>query len=126
MRHHVVVLLASMLCLTLAGPARGQEMTERYIPIGQSPGLSGTASTDVGTITAYDPASRVLKVDARSGPQSVEVTQRTRIWIDRSRAQLTNLDGSTADLAAGRRVEIKYADAGAKRNAEWIKVEMAN
>lgn len=125
MRHQVFMLLVSLLCLAALGPAGSQEMTERYIPIGESPGLSGTA-TDIGTISAFDTGSRVLKIDARSGSQSVEVTRSTHIWVDRSKAKLSNLEGSTSDLAAGRRVEVKYVDATRKEAADWIKVEVAN
>lgn len=125
MRHYVAMMLASTLWICVQSYAHGQEETERYIPIGRSPGLSGTA-TDIGTVSAYDPATGMLKVNARSGPQSVEVTLQTRIWIDRSKAKLSSTDGGPSDLAPGRMVEIKYVDATAKRNADWIKIEGAN
>lgn len=125
MRHHIAMLLVSLLWVGAQSHAHGQEETERFIPIGRSPGLSG-AVTDIGTVSAFDSGSRILKIDAASGPQSVEVTERTRIWVDRSKAKLSNLNGSPDDLAAGRMVEVKYVDATAKRDADWIKVEMAN
>jgi hypothetical protein len=107
--------------LASASPAQGQEMTEQYIPIGRSPGLSGRITT-LGTVEAVDAASRVLTVSAPGVQQKIGITERTWIWIDRSRITQTNLRGSLADLQPGRRVEVKPEDKDPAR-AEWVKVE---
>ena len=109
--------LAALLC---SAPAQAQKTTEQFIPIGQSPGLSGKV-TYLGTIDAADSATRSVMADGRS----VEVTERTRIWLDRSGARQANVSGSFDDLQAGRRVEIKYEDEARRERAEWIKVEAA-
>lgn len=105
-----------------ATPAGGQKATERYIPLGQSPGVSQKL-TVIGRISAVDPQRRTITVAGPSGAGAVEVKGDTRIWIDRSKAGQTNINGSFADLRAGRTVEVKFVDPVRKRTAEWIKVE---
>ncbi len=113
-----LVALATAAAL-LWGPAavEGQMMTEQFIPIGQSPGLSST-QTDIGQIEAVDTAARRITL----GGHSVAVTPRTRIWLDRSALRQANVPGRFADLRRGRRAEVKYEDAARKDRAAWIKV----
>jgi hypothetical protein len=103
--------------------AHGQKQTERYIPVGQSPGVSGK-STWIGTIEATDPKARTITLAQGERRHTVAVNERTRIWLDRSRLKLTALNGSYGDLRPGRRVEVKYGDATGAGIAEWIKVEV--
>jgi hypothetical protein len=103
--------------------AHGQKSTERFIPIGQSPGISGKYSV-IGTIEAVDPSARTLAVRGWPGLR-VSVTQRTHIWIDRSAMKLPSLPGAFTDLQSGRRVEVKFEDSATKTAAEWVKVEAA-
>ena len=105
-----------------AAPARGQQSTEMFIPIGQSPGLSGTA-TVIGELESIDAEKRTLTVIGPDGARAVVTTERTRIWVDRTRVGLPNHVGTLSDLQPGRRVEIKFQKAGEERVAEWIKVE---
>ncbi len=109
----VIALLASV------ADGRAQKATEQFIPIGQSPGLSSIA-TDVGTIAAADPGSRTITLDP-SG-RRLRVTERTRIWLDRSGFGQTNRPGRFDDLEAGQRVEVNYEDDTRRETAEWIKV----
>ncbi len=106
--------------LALALPAFAQQTTERFIPIGQSPGISGQYST-IGILREFDAASGVLLVDGDDGQKRYLVTPTTRIWIDRSDANRSNLVGNRGDLAAGRRIEVMYRrdDPG---QADWIKI----
>ncbi|HXF47161.1 MAG TPA: hypothetical protein VNK91_13680 [Burkholderiaceae bacterium] len=117
--------LTALLCSLAIGAslAHSQEATERFIPIGQSPGQSGRA-TYIGPIQAVDPAQRVLIVGTAGAAQKFTVTDRTAIWVDRSALKQTNTRGSFADLQPGRRVEVKW-DAKDRSRAEWIKVEAA-
>ncbi len=103
--------------------AHGQKETERYIPLGQSPGLSGKF-TAIGEIKAVDPQRQSLTVVGPSGTDMVTVTDRTRIWLDRSTQKLTTLKGSFADLKVGRTIEVKYEDRDRRPLAEWIKVQV--
>jgi hypothetical protein len=103
--------------------AHGQRETERYIPIGQSPGASGI-TTRIGAVDAVDPRTRTFVMTAPEGRYTVAVTPQTRIWLDRSRQQQTALTGGFADLRAGRRVEVRYEDPARKKNVYWIKIEI--
>jgi hypothetical protein len=103
--------------------AHGQKETEQYIPLGQSPGVSQKYSS-IGEIGAVDPGGRTLTIAEPGGPRTVRVTDKTRIWLDRTKLKQSNLTGSFADLQKGRRVEVKYADPATRQVAEWIKVEV--
>ncbi|MFI5401569.1 MAG: hypothetical protein ACHQ1G_01435 [Planctomycetota bacterium] len=116
-----VFLLA--LLVVLAPEALGQRAAERYIPIGQSPGLSGKY-TYMGRIGTVDAKGRTVGGKA----WSATVTEKTRIWLDRSKLGRSNGTGTFADLKAGAAVEVRYE--GRERNkstgrALWIKVEAA-
>lgn len=106
--------------------AHGQKTTEIYIPIGKSPGLSGKL-TLMGTIEGIDAGDRIIKIAGPSRTISVKVTDRTKIWLDRSRIRLTNIEGSFADLREGRLVEVMYEakEPEEKEAAQWIKVQVS-
>ncbi len=110
-------------CLGVGLLARGQEATERYIPIGQSPGLSRQYNY-IGPIDAVDAESRTLTVAGPSGARVVKLTQRSRIWLDRSMLEQTNLSGRFEDCQVGRMVEVKYEDPSRRELADWIKVRL--
>jgi len=104
--------------------AYGQEATEMYIPIGQSPGLSGKGSL-IGTLESVDPKTKLVMVSSPSGPRAVAIAERTPIGLDRSLQKQPNRSGVFADLQQGRKVEIKLRKGEPKPVAEWIKVEVA-
>jgi hypothetical protein len=123
------VKFASVLCaLALHGvmtvPCHAYQQTERYIPIGQSPGLSGT-QTAIGVIQTIGPSNGTITISSATGPQTVTLTEQTRVWLDRSKTKQSHLSGGLTDLLVGRKVEIKYEDKEKRRFAEWIKVEIA-
>jgi hypothetical protein len=105
--------------------ASAQEATEIYIPIGQSPGLSGKGSL-IGTLASVDRGNRMVTVSSPSGTQTVRFTDRTLIWLDRSLQKQPNQNGAIADLQQGRTVEIKVRKGEPKMVAEWIKVQVVN
>jgi hypothetical protein len=104
--------------------AHGHKQTEQYIPIGQSPGLS-QKYTSIGEIVQADPRANTVTIADPAGRRTVKITQKTRIWLDRTKLKLTNLTGSIADLQKGRRVEVKYDDPQRREVAEWVKVEVS-
>ena len=110
--------------LGAASYAHGQKETERYIPIGQSPGLS-QKHTSIGEIAEIDPGPRTIIVTEPAGRHTVKIAEKTRIWLDRTKLKQTNLRGSFADLRKGRRVEVKYEDPEHREVAEWVKVEVS-
>ena len=111
--------------VALAGvsEAFGQEATEMYIPIGQSPGVSGK-STLLGTIESVDPGKRMLTVSGPAGTRKFQIAERTLIWIDRSAQKQRNQTGTLADLQRGRKVEIKPDEGAGQAVAKWIKVQL--
>ena len=104
--------------------ASGQEATEMFIPIGQSPGLSGKGSL-IGTLESVDRGKGMVTISSLSGTQAVRFTDRTPIWLDRSLQKQPNQNGTIADLQQGRKVEIKLRKGEPKADAEWIKVQIA-
>jgi hypothetical protein len=105
-----------------ASLAHGQRATERFIPIGHSPGVSGTLST-IGIIVAVDPEQRRIRVAGPAGPVTVRIEDSTRIWIDRHALGLGPTTGSFEDCREDRRAEVKYADPDTREVAEWVKLE---
>ncbi len=117
----LTVLLVAVICPVTAS---SQLSTEQFIPIGQSPGLSGIV-TYVGEIAEADPGTRTVTMRRPTDVETitVRVAQSTRIWLDRSSVGRSNLSGSFADLAPGSVVEIHFVDPQRRRFADWIKVE---
>jgi len=124
MVHRYLGLAAVVVALGGGLAAYGQEATEMYIPIGQSPGVSGKMSL-IGTLESVDPGRRMVTVSGLSGARTVGLTDRTSIWLDRSLEKQPNRSGAMADLQQGRRVEIKLRKGEPKSVAEWIKVQVA-
>ena len=104
--------------------ASGQQATEMFIPIGQSPGLSNKGSL-IGTLESVDPAKRMVTISSSSGAQTVGITDRTLIWLDRNLQKQPNQNGAINDLQKGRKVEIKLRKGESKAVAEWIKVQVS-
>jgi hypothetical protein len=105
--------------------ASAQKATEIFIPIGKSPGLSGT-KTSIGKIDSVNFSQAILTVSDSTKAYTVKITDETKIWQDRSSMKLSNQKGTPSDLKAGARVEIKYINDERKDGgtAEWIKVEV--
>lgn len=114
-----------IILLCAAGQGLAQQQTEIYIPIGESPGLSGTYS-DIGQIVGFDATSRTLSLAIEGGTRPVYIAGDTNIWLDRSGARLPNVGGDVSDLESGRRAEVKYVDFTRREAAAWIKVEAGN
>ena len=121
MKQGWIGMTAVVALLGWAPDAHSQQTTERYIPVGQSPGVSGVYSY-IGQIESADAPNRTVTVSGPEGARTIRVTEETSIWLDRSELRLTNQIGSMADLQPGRRVEVKYADEETKETAAWIKV----
>ncbi len=103
--------------------ASGQQATEMFIPIGQSPGLSNKGSV-IGTLESVDPGKRMVIISSSSGAQTVGITEQTMIWLDRSEQKQPNQNGGINDLQKGRKIEIKARKGEVKAVAEWIKVQV--
>jgi len=117
------ILFASFaLALSQAPNCFAQKATELYIPIGHSPGVSGTSSL-LCEIDGLIAATNTLTVKDSVATYSLTITDTTQIWLDNSQVGTKNAYGSTADLKAGRMAEIRFRDPETKQVAEWIKVQ---
>lgn len=105
--------------------AHGQRATEMFIPLGQSPGLSGKV-TVMGKIEAVQTKDRTIAIAGPSGSLTTKITDKTKIWLDRSKLRLTNQTGTFADLKKDLVVEVMYegAERSGKAPADWIKVQI--
>ncbi len=101
---------------------QAEKSTELYIPIGQSPGLSGEY-TVMGKIYQVDSRNQSIKMSGPSGSYTVKLTQHTFIYLDKSKYGLPNTYGTLADCKAGDTVEVKFEGNSRSKPIEWIKVE---
>jgi hypothetical protein len=103
--------------------AFAEKSTELYIPIDQSPGLSGKY-TVTGNIDAVDYQNQTMTMSNYSGSYTVKVMDNTRIYLDKSKIQQTNAYGTFSDCKKGRKAEVKFDQNAQGRPAEWIKLEI--
>lgn len=117
----------SLAIVMLAGLrlALAQQSTEIYIPMGQSPGVSGT-QTIIGVIESVNASDRSLIVADAQGRATVKVIDETQIYLDQSALKARNQSGAFDALQPERRVEVKFKESArqAQVTAEWIKVAM--
>lgn len=106
--------------------ADAQKMTEIYIPIGQSPGLAGY--TKIGTVASVNiPDNTFILTDSLQHDYSVQLTDSTSIWLDRSRMKEQNRTGTIKDIQEGRLAEVKFylaPDSTYLEAAEWVKIRI--
>jgi hypothetical protein len=121
-----LIAIAAFAPLAIA-TCHAQKMTEMYIPIGQSPGLSGKYTT-IGTITTVNPQTKALTCTYGAGSISFSVTPRTRFWLDRSALKAPNTKGTFADCAVGKKVEVKTVNntRADGSEVEWIKIQVTS
>ena len=115
----VKVLLVCACSLILTPMAHAQMATERYIPIGKSPGVTDQ-DVIVGTITDVDYEARSVQVRSPKGLKTFTMAASTRYYLDRTKKRRSNQSGTISDCRVGRKVEIKYAD---DASADWVKIE---
>jgi hypothetical protein len=121
--NRITIITGALLVLGASG-ALGQRSTEMFIPIGQSPGLSGK-TTVIGTINEIKAQEQILTCTYGAGTISTRITPKTRIWLDRSKSKLQNLAGAFKDCTKGRLVEVKFINNNKRDggDADWVKVE---
>ncbi len=125
MRTRLRIITLTGLLLVGAFAAHGQLMTEIYIPIGESPGLSAT-QTLIGEIVGRDGQARTVTIRSGAGERTVQLTERTHVYVDRSPIKQQNRYGTFEDCRTGRKAEVHFADPGTRLRAEWIKVQVTN
>ena len=118
MHRKLALLILALACCSFAAGVQAEKSTEIYIPIGQSPGLSGEY-TLMGTIAGVNRASGTITM--KSGSQRY-----TAIYLDRSKLNQSNGYGSMADCRQGMTAEVKYMGKQRQGEAEWIKLQIEN
>ncbi len=119
------ILAAAVVLIATLRLADAQRTTEQFIPIGQSPGLSGVV-TYLGEIVAVDTATRslTLRGTGASGQVTVAIAGDTRIWLDRSSVDRPNVSGTMNDMTVGSVAEIHFKDQDRRQTAAWVKVQL--
>lgn len=107
--------------MLIAAAAWSHPATERYIPIGESPGISGVHSY-IGTIRSVAAATEAgITMRVGVDEKIVKVDHDTRIYLQPADPQKSNALGGYDDCQAGREVEAYLADDG---TAIWIKIRI--
>ena len=118
----IIGVIAILLAIQASGFA--QKTSELFIPLGQSPGLSGI-HTLIGKIVQVNALNNTITVADAAGTYSVAMVPVTRIYLDKSKAGLPNSQGALADCKVGDSIEVKFVDNARSKPAEWIKVQNA-
>ena len=118
--------------LALALPAAAQMATEQYIPVGQSPGVSGVTA-EIGVVTHVDNTAGIMTIDVGGEEHAFVMTRYTDVWLDRSDEGQPNMHVGYAGLEIGDVVEVNRGDAVAASAgvgdasplplADWIKID---
>ena len=103
--------------------AFAEKTTELFIPVGKSPGLSDKFNL-IGTIVEVNSQDQTLSVTGASGTYTVNITEYTLIFLDKSRLRRSNRYGSFSDFKTGMLVEVRYEAGKKHRPAEWIKLQI--
>ena len=120
--HKILIITLLSNCIFLASSlTSAHEMTEQFIPIGMSPGISDKYSY-IGNISGVDRASNTILMRADDSTITISISPTTRIWLDRSKMKKTNIDASFDELEVGRRIEVMHSRKDAN-TAVWIKIE---
>ena len=114
----ITMIIFGFLALSFA-----EKTTELYIPIGQSPGLSGKY-TLIGKIAEVSPPDQTLKVTGASGTFTVLTTEYTLFFLDKSKLRQPNRYGSFSAFKKGMLVEVRFEADRKHRPAEWIKLQI--
>lgn len=102
------------------GVVHAQQATERYIPIGMSPGVSNEESF-IGTITDIDYTNHKMEVRGTEGTITVSPGESTRYYLDRTKRKMSNQTATIRDCEVGLKLEIRILADG---SVDWIKIDL--
>jgi hypothetical protein len=118
-----VILVTAIFCW-ISYNTYAQKETELFIPIGQSPGVSGKLSVMGRCETIIPRDSTVSFMQEPGGMKNCRINNCTAIYLDRSKLKLINIKGTLADIKPGSVIEVKYMDNKPGGLTEWIKVQI--
>jgi hypothetical protein len=110
-----------LMALAVLPISKAQQTTEKFIPIGMSPGVSNKVSFQ-GEISGTDRVAKSFSIRVDDSSKTFSVTPSTHIWLDRSKVRKPSIDGSFDNLETGRWIEIRY-NSDDPTLADWIKIE---
>ena len=105
--------------LALSAGVHAQQTTERYIPIGKSPGVADK-ETVIGEITAVDYETHSMEVRDSVGVKTVRMIESTRYFLDRTKYKRSNQSATMQDCRVGSKVEVKLRS---DDMVDWVKIE---
>lgn len=100
--------------LAAGSPARAQETPEPERSAAERPPSYQTAA---GTLTAYDPVTRVLTVRNATGSSEFHVAADARFWLGNRRLPVAQLG-----THAGAQVTVAWSDSGGMRTTHTVRV----
>ena len=101
-----------------------QTMTEIYIPLGKSPGVSGKYSL-IGRVESFIMLDSSMTIMLNTGSRkNMIINSVCDIYLDKSTLRLSNKKGYCADIKKGLLVEAKYFDNKPDRPIEWLKIQI--
>lgn len=124
MLKNAILFVAALVLLSYAD-ASAQKATEVFIPIGESPGLSGKY-TIIGNIDSINTQKKTVVVSDSTGSHTMQISEQTKIYLDRSKLNLSNKKGAFTDIHVGMLAEVKYKHEKQKNQGpvDWIKIQV--
>jgi hypothetical protein len=117
-----IITTLTLLAIAISLSSNANRMTEQFIPIGESPGIS-YKQTSVGIIDAIDQGNHEISLTDIDGLQKrYKVSDKTWIWLDKSKQGKSNTRGEFGNFKAEQTVEVKPMQ-GQPEQAEWVKIE---
>ena len=122
---HLIVFFVTLILVFGFSETYAQKATEIFIPVGQSPGVSGSYSI-IAKIDVVKSDDQTINISNSSGSYTVKIMEQTQIWLDRSKLKMTNKVGSFSDLKSNLTIEVRYTDKERKGEAVWVKIQLEN
>lgn len=125
MLKHKMKTVAVIFLLCMIQSLHAQYATEIFIPLGQSPGISGKHTT-LGEIESVNIQTKTLSMSDAESSYDIKISDSTQLWLDQSKLNLINKKASIEDVRKGMRAEVKYIKNNKGGTVEWIKVQHAD
>ncbi len=122
---HLIALVVTLILGFGISETYAQKATEIFIPVGQSPGVSGSYSM-IAKIDRVKSEDQTINISNSSGSYTVKIMEQTQIWLDRSKLKMTNKVGSFSDLKSNLTIEVRYKDKERKGEVAWVKIQFEN
>jgi hypothetical protein len=119
----IMIITLGLLSCIFSLSSNANKMTEQFIPIGNSPGVS-YKQTSIGIIDSIDSGKREISVTEINGAQKrYIISDKTWVWLDNSKQRKTNSIGEFENCEVGQMVEVMPLQDQPDK-AEWVKLEL--